>query len=237
MSNYTTTTWTNALKLIYNATNWANIADNTATAPATNIYISLHNADPGTGGSQTTSETAYTNYARVAVARTTAGFTVAGSAPTVNVANAATVTFPQCGATGDANISFFGLGLSSSGAGTLLASGPCGVVTSGPFGFTCTNASPGSMTVPGSAYAVNDRVSVYADAADTLPTGFTEGTVYFVGTASGITITLSTTTANGNPVNTTSVGSGYVIKASTPLNVTNGVSPNFAAGALVAYLS
>ena len=236
MSNYTGTTMTNILKLLYQAVNWANIADNTVTSPATQLYLSLHNADPGTGGSQTTNETAYTNYVRVAVNRTSGGFTVAGSAPTVNVSNAAQVSFAQCGATGD-TISFFGIGLASSGAGTLLASGPCGVVVSGPFGFTCTNASPGSMTVPGSAYAVNDRVSVYADAASTLPTGFTEGTVYYVGTASGITISLSTTAGNANPVNTTSVGAGYVVKASTPLAVSNGITPTFAAGALVAYLS
>jgi len=236
MSNYTGTTMTNALKLLFNATGWANIADNTATSPATNIYVSLHNADPGAGGSQNTSETAYTNYARVAVARTSGGFTIAGSSPTVNVSNAVAVNFAQCGASGD-TISYFGLGLSSSGAGTLLLSGPVGVVTSGPFGFTCTSASPGSMTVPGSAFSVNDRVAVFADAADTLPTGFTEGTTYYVGTASGITISLSTTASNANPVNTSSVGSGYVIKASTPLAVSNGVTPSFAIGALVAYLS
>ena len=88
------------------------------------------------------------------------------------------------------------------------------------------------MTVPGSAFAVNDRVSVYHDPTSTLPTGFTEGTVYFVGTASGITITLSTTTANGNPVNTSSVGAGYVVKQ-TPLVVSALVTtPSFAASTI-----
>lgn len=60
------------LTLIFNNTDWANVGDagglqNSATAGS--FYISLHTADPGETGSQTTSETAYTNYARVAVAR------------------------------------------------------------------------------------------------------------------------------------------------------------------------
>jgi len=235
MSNYTGATITSILELIYNATAWTSIAQN-GVSPATNFYFSLHNADPGTGGNQTTNETAYTNYVREAVARTTAGFTVSGSAPLINVSNTGIVTFPQCGATGD-TITHFGIGLASSGVGTLLISGPVGVTPAGPYGFTCTNASPGSLTVPGSSLAVNDRVSVYADASGVLPTGITEGTVYYVGTVTGIAVTLSTTASNANPVNTTSVGAGYLIKQTTPLIVSNGVAPNFGAGALVAYMS
>src|SRR5262245_35265390 len=44
------------LKLIFNATPIANIADNAATSPLTNLYLSLHTADPGAGGNQTTNE-------------------------------------------------------------------------------------------------------------------------------------------------------------------------------------
>ena len=58
------------LKLIFNATAIANIADNAASSPLTNLYASLHTADPGEAGDQTTNETSYTSYARVAVART-----------------------------------------------------------------------------------------------------------------------------------------------------------------------
>lgn len=114
----TNTTEDNILKLIFNATAWGNIADNTATSPATNIYISLHTADPGETGNQTTSEATYTSYARVAVARTTGGFTV--SNPTVS--NAAAINFPAC--TGGSNtITHFGIGLAASSTGTLLFSG------------------------------------------------------------------------------------------------------------------
>ncbi len=41
------------------------IADNAATSPITNLYVSLHTGDPGEAGDQTTSEAAYTSYARV----------------------------------------------------------------------------------------------------------------------------------------------------------------------------
>jgi len=73
-------TWENdLLKLIFNATAIANIAANAASSPLTNLYVSLHTADPGEAGDQTTSEATYTSYARVAVARTSGGFTVTGN--------------------------------------------------------------------------------------------------------------------------------------------------------------
>lgn len=108
------------LKLLFQAVAMANVADNAAASPLTNLYVSLHTADPGETGTQATNETTYTNYLRVAVARTSGGWTVSGTAPT-QVANAATVAFPQCGATG-ATITHVGLGTASSGAGKLLYS-------------------------------------------------------------------------------------------------------------------
>jgi hypothetical protein len=220
------------LQLMFNGTSWTAIAQNIATSPATQFYVSLHNADPGIGGNQTTNETAYTNYTRVGVSRTTGGFTVSGTSP-VQVANTGGISFAQCGASGD-TLTHWGLGLSATGAGTLLLSGPIGP---GPLlDFTCTSASPGVLTIPGSSLAVNNRISLYGNAAGTLPTGTTEGVVYYVGTVSGITVTLSTTAGNANPVNTTSVGAGYAIVQS-PLIVNNGITPSFAAGALLSYFS
>ena len=70
------------LKLIFNATAWANMADNAATSPYTNLYLSLHTADPGTGNNQTTNETSYTNYVRIALARTSGGWTVSTNTAT-----------------------------------------------------------------------------------------------------------------------------------------------------------
>ncbi len=229
MASFTNGTESALLSLIFTATNWANIADNTATAPLANLFVSLHTADPGEAGSQTTNETAYTSYARQSVARTTGGFTVSGSDPT-QVVNAATITFPQCGVTG-ATLTHWGIGTLVSGAGVLLASGVIGPTAGPTLDFTCSLASPGSLTVPGSAFSVNDQVSCYHSPVGTLPTGITEGTVYFVGTVTGIAITLSTTTANGTPVNTSTVGAGWLAKQ-TPLAVANLITPSFAASAL-----
>jgi hypothetical protein len=106
------------MKLIFNATAIANIADNAASGPLTNLYVSLHTADPGEAGDQTTNEATYTSYARVAVARSGSGWTV-----TNNVAeNAALIQFPQC--TGGSNtITHVAIGTAVSGAGKLLYKG------------------------------------------------------------------------------------------------------------------
>ena len=113
-----TTTCNNLLKLIFNATAWANIADNAASSPATNLYLSLHTADPGVGGTQSTSETTYTNYVRIAVVRTSSGWTVV----TNTASNAALAQFAQCGATG-ATLTYVAIGMLSTGAGIILYSG------------------------------------------------------------------------------------------------------------------
>ena len=64
---------------------------------AAQLDIHLHNADPTASGNTTTHETAYTNYALVAVNRSPAKWTVAGNV----VSNADLIQFPACGATGD----------------------------------------------------------------------------------------------------------------------------------------
>jgi hypothetical protein len=106
------------LKLIFNATAIANLADNAASSPLTNLYVSLHTADPGEAGDQSTSEATYTSYARVAVLRTSGGWTVTNN----SVSPVANIDFPNC--TGGTNtITYFGVGTASSGAGVLYYSG------------------------------------------------------------------------------------------------------------------
>lgn len=106
------------LKLIFNATAIANIADDAATSPLTNLYASLHTADPGETGDQTTNECAYTSYARVAVARTTGGWTVTNN----SVSPVANIDFPAATG-GTETATHFAVGTASSGAGKLLYSG------------------------------------------------------------------------------------------------------------------
>lgn len=109
---------TAVLGLIFTATDIANIADDTVTSPAANLYISLHTSDPGESGDQSTGETAYTGYARQAVARDTNGWTVTNG----TVTNDADITFGQCTASPGNAITHVGIGLSLSGSGTLLMS-------------------------------------------------------------------------------------------------------------------
>jgi hypothetical protein len=109
------------LKLIFNATNWALYADNTATTPQTNIAVALHTADPGIGGTQSTSEVTYTSYARVSVPRTTAtpgwtASTVGSTSPTQ------AITFPA-GTGGSGTATFFSVGATGGGATAILWSG------------------------------------------------------------------------------------------------------------------
>lgn len=84
-----------------------------------NLYLSLHTADPGEDGDQTTDEAAYTNYARVAVPRTAAGWDVTNGVASL----VSTASFPQAGATTPELITHIGIGTAASGAGKLLWSG------------------------------------------------------------------------------------------------------------------
>lgn len=119
-----TATCNSIVNLMYRATAWANVADNAASSPLTNTYVSLHTASLSAGtNQQSQNETSYTNYARQAVARSTGWDAASGGA----TANAATISFPQCGASG-ATLTDVAIGTAVSGTnavwhyGTLNAS-------------------------------------------------------------------------------------------------------------------
>jgi hypothetical protein len=100
------TTWRNdLLKLYFLGTPIATVADNAASSPFTAHTLSLHTADPGIGGSQSTNETAYAGYSRQTVARGSGGWTVVG-----NRANlAAAVVFPTCTASPGSPITYWSI--------------------------------------------------------------------------------------------------------------------------------
>ncbi len=111
------------LDLLFINTNIANLGDATGvrgSVAAGQLFLSLHSADPGEAGTQATSEIVYTGYARVGLNRASGagGFTRTGNSisPTGNV------DFPACTA-GTATATHFGIGVSASGAGTLLYKG------------------------------------------------------------------------------------------------------------------
>jgi hypothetical protein len=93
-----TATCNNILALLYNATAWANIADNAAASPVTNIKMRLATASYTGASTGSSNEATYTNYAAQDVARTTGGWDAPSGGAT---ANAAAIEFPQCGASGN----------------------------------------------------------------------------------------------------------------------------------------
>lgn len=107
------------LALIFNATAWADIAENDGSGPLSNLYLSLHTGDPGVGGSQLTNEATYTGYARLAVVRTTVGWAVPSSGST---SNAALAQFVICSG-GSNTITYVAIGKLENGAGLVLYAG------------------------------------------------------------------------------------------------------------------
>lgn len=109
------------LLLAFNNTGASLIGDATGLRGSTtagSLFVSLHTADPGEAGTQTTSEATYTGYLRVAVARSGAGWVVTAN----SVSPAAAINFPACTA-GTNTITHFGVGTDTSGAGKLLYKG------------------------------------------------------------------------------------------------------------------
>lgn len=83
------------------------------------LFVSLHTADVGEAGDQTTNEIVYTGYARVAVPRDGTGWTVTNN----QVVNALETAFPQCTGGGPVTASHFAIGTSTSGAGKVIVYG------------------------------------------------------------------------------------------------------------------
>lgn len=106
------------LKLIFQAVTIANLAQNASTSPLTVLWCSLHTADPGEAGTQTTSEATYGAYARTSVARTSAGWTVTNN----QVAPVANISFPAA-TSGTNTITHAAVGTASSGTGKVLWKG------------------------------------------------------------------------------------------------------------------
>lgn len=92
------------------------LTDTDDLSAITNWYIALFTADPGEAGS-TTNEADYTGYARVAVARSGAGWTVSGDTGD----NDAAIAFGECTA-GSNTVTHVAL-MSASSGGTMYVYG------------------------------------------------------------------------------------------------------------------
>lgn len=202
------TTENDLLKLIFNATAIANLADNAASLPQAALFVALHTADPGEAGTQNTSEVTYTGYTRVAVVRTSSGWTVT----TNSVSPFAAITFPA-GTGGSGTVTYASIGY--------------GAVAS----VTCTSASPGVFTHTSHGFPVNTPVVLGGSA---VPTGFTAGTIYFVVAANLATNTYSLgATVGGAAINTSSTGtsvSDFAGFGANKILYSGTVTPNIVTG-------
>ena len=90
------------------------------SAAAGSLYLSLHSADAGETGDQSTSEITYTSYARVPIARDGTKWTI--DVPTGVATNAEVIAPPKCTG-GSAEATHFMLGTASSGTGKQLFRG------------------------------------------------------------------------------------------------------------------
>jgi len=208
------------LKLMYNATAIANVADNAASSPLTNVKAALHTTWPGTSATQATNACTYGTYAQVNVPRSGSGFTVSNN----DVTLAAEVTFPEAGAGASDEAAFF-----SFGDGTKIwHKGALG----GYAPVAITGAVSDVVMAPGHGLSVGDKVAHFPAFDGSLPTGITEGAILYVKTAPDAdTYTLSTTNG-GATLNITAAGVGYVQRVK-PITITEGVRPVLKTGTTV----
>ena len=106
------------LKLIFNGTAISGLADN-AAAPLTTLYLALHTSDPGDAGNQSTSEVTYTGYTRVAVVRTSGGWTVSGG----SVSPTNPIEFGEMSGGTAGTATYATIGTDSTGSGKVLYRG------------------------------------------------------------------------------------------------------------------
>jgi hypothetical protein len=109
------------LDLLFLNQNYGSVGDATgiqASGTAGSLYVALHTADPTDSGTQASSECTYTGYARVAVARSGAGW----SRSTSTISNVAAVTFGACTA-GSETATHFSIGHTSTGSTAIILSG------------------------------------------------------------------------------------------------------------------
>ena len=167
-------------------------AENAALTAITGLaaYASLHSAYSATGANELTGGSPA--YARKAYTWATA------SGGTQSMSGTLTFDVPAA-----ATVAWVG-GWSASSAGTFYEMSPLGGFS--PHPFTATTADV--ITAPGHGLSNGQQV-VFLASAGTLPTGLTEGTIYYVISVSGDTFSVSTT-SGGSAVDLTAAGSGHV---------------------------
>lgn len=189
---------------------------------AGNMYVTACTAWPGQTPGQDTSEAAYAGYTRATVARPAGWAAASGGA----ISPAAAISFGERTDVGSEELSYFIIGDSASGAGTARIWGAFGDPTFGARPFSCNNTTSDTLYVPAHGLSADDRIAFFDhEGGGSLPTGLTEGTVYWV-RSGGLTsdeFTVSTT-QGGAAVNITALGIGMAVQIK-PITVTQNVEP------------
>lgn len=162
-------------------------------------FASLHTAYSATGTNELTGGSPA--YARKAVTWAAAS----GGSKAMNG------TFPTFDIPPSTTVAFVGLWTAST-AGTFAGMGANGGATQ----FAGTGiASTDTFTALGTSYAVNDTLVFFSGVGNTMPTGITAGTIYFVKTAPGGGAYTLSTTAGGTTLDITADGTAIVQKITT----------------------
>jgi len=226
MSALSTAFVTNLLNHYFQNADHANIGDAAGIQNSTaagSFYPALHSADPGDAGSQNTSEITYTGYARPAIARSAGGFSTSGK----TVSPVAEISFGKRTDVGSTTAFFWSIGTDVSGAGNLILRGGIGPAPT-PF----TAAISDTVTSNAHGMIVDDRVVFWQYEAGSLPTGITEGTVYWIKTAPDANTFTVSTTQGGATLDITAVGNGTVQRI-TPITITQNVRPVLETGTTI----
>jgi hypothetical protein len=190
---------------------------NQAFTPPTTVYVSLHSGRPGDTGAN---EISGGSYARQSVTLTAASGGASDNSSAVSFTNMPAVT-----------VVAFGLWDASS-AGNLLAWGwlqPSGGYQR-LFVVESADLTTDEITSPSHGLAANDRVVFESLLGQSLPTGLSTGTVYYVISPTTDTFKVSTT-QGGSAVDITAVGSGLLLKV-TPKTTNSGDTFQFPTGDL-----
>ena len=153
------------------------LADLNLTAGSvTSLSLALHTAYPGIGGSQTTNEASYTSYARQTLSRTSGNWPF--TSPNI-FENGVTITFPTNTGASAQVVSWLSIG--SGVSNRIIFSIPLALETPKPFSLLVDANDTIQCDLHG--YASGQEIMFLDTEGASLPTGITEGGVYYVRTA------------------------------------------------------
>lgn len=188
----------------------------TGVGTTMNLQLALHSGPVTVGDAQTVNEVStstWPTYVRQNVIRSTGGWTF--TSPN-KFENAGTITFPANTGGTATFVSYLTIGslANATSNNRVLFVIPLAIETPRPFVLDDTTGDV--IRVPTHGYADNQEVMFLKVEGASLPSGITEGTLYYVRASGKTTDTFTiSTTAGGGAVAITTQGSGYCVAVGT----------------------